>query len=397
MRYFPVFLSLDQRVVVVSGAGEIAVSKLRLLLKTRARITVFGVDPDPQVADWASSGRLQHSPRRVDATDVRDAALLYCANDDRWEDERARSMGRLAGVPVNVVDNLAASDFITPAIVDRDPVTVAIGTEGTSPTLARRVKSLVEELLPAGLGAVATACLAFREQVVERLSSSQRRAFWSQLFRRADPGSVSRLEVKSTLEAELQDFIDKENRAAPSGSISFVGSGPGNPGSMSLLARQRLEHANTVIHDSRVPAPILELARREAFLAPAANAFGGVSAPPARGIAYAIDRAVSGENVVWLTRGDPLLCGNIAAELQAARAAGVTCQVVPGIPLQESMAKLRSDRTEPRRDWRHEMAQGAPRALADDILAEAPGHDSIPLRVACRAGQAASCGSPGVQ
>lgn len=397
MRYFPVFLSLERRLVVVSGAGETAASKLRLLLKTPASVAVFGVDPDPQVADWARSGRIRLSARRVEATDIRDAALLYCANDERREDERARSLGRQAGVPVNVVDNLAASDFITPAIVDRDPVTVAIGTEGTSPTLARRVKSLVEELLPSGLGAFAAACFDFRQEVVDRLSSSQRRAFWKGVFRREGPGFAYSRQAASALEAALQDFIDRANGAAPSGSLHFVGTGPGKPELMSLLARQCLEHADTVIHDNRIPEPILELARREAFQAPAANAVDDVTAPPAKGIAFAIERAVRGENVVWLTRGDPLICGNIASELQAAQAAGVSCLVVPGIPTHASREMLQQVMAEPRHGLRREHAQGAPGPLADDILGKRSGRDNTSLLAACRAGQSAGCRSPGVQ
>ena len=79
---------------------------------------------------------------------------VYGANDEAVEDARAAAIGRAAGVLVNIVDNLEDSAFITPAIVDRDPVTVAIGTEGAAPVLARKIKAEIEEMLPAALGAL---------------------------------------------------------------------------------------------------------------------------------------------------------------------------------------------------------------------------------------------------
>ncbi|MCY4543302.1 MAG: SAM-dependent methyltransferase [Rhodobacteraceae bacterium] len=341
MQHFPVFLSLDRRPVIVSGAGEVAVGKLRLLLKTKAAISVFGKNPVPQVVAWRESGRIRHVARRLDAGDAEGAALLYCANDDPVEDERARRIGKQVGAPVNVVDNLEASDFITPAIVDRDPVTVAIGTEGTSPTLARKIKSAVEEMLPASLGAAATACAAFRERVADRLPAAHRRAFWSRVFEPAGFESVARLQ-DAALEAALSEHVDSVAAGRQgAGSIQFVGSGPGRPEQVTLEARRLLEQADVVIHDSGIPGPILELARREAFMAPAANVRSGAAAPPAKGIAFALDRALAGESVVWLTPGDPILCGNVEAELQSVRAAGVTCGVVHGAPLRSSLEALR--------------------------------------------------------
>ena len=357
MRHFPVFLSLDRRSVVVSGATEVAVGKLRLLLKTGAEISVFGENPVSQVVAWKEEGHIRHLARRLEADDVEGAALLYCANDDPVEDERARCIGRQAGTPVNVVDNLEASDFITPAIVDRDPVTVAIGTEGTSPTLARKIKSSVEELLPASLGAVATACAAFRERVADRLPATHRRAFWRRAFESASFASVSHLQDTAALEAELSAHVDRiAGQKRCRGSIQFVGTGPGRPEQMTLEARLLLEHADIVVHDSRIPGSILELARREAFVAPAANVRTGASAPPAKGIAFALDKAIGGEAVVWLTPGDPILCGNIEAELQSVRAAGVSCRIVHGLPLRAPPKGMRQGGRHDRAATSHAIA-----------------------------------------
>ena len=75
--------------------------------------------------------------RKLETGDALCAALFYDANEDAQEDRRVAKLAHQAGALVNIVDNLQDSQFITPAIVDRDPVTVAIGTEGAAPVLAR--------------------------------------------------------------------------------------------------------------------------------------------------------------------------------------------------------------------------------------------------------------------
>ena len=145
MRYYPVFLDLEGQRVVFSGAGEHAAAKIKLLLKTTADILVVGENPCADVLRWAQEEKIRFSNQMLKADHVENARLVYGANDDEALDKQAVSLGKAAGALTNIVDNLEASEFLTPAMVDRDPVTVAIGTEGTAPILARRIKSEIEE------------------------------------------------------------------------------------------------------------------------------------------------------------------------------------------------------------------------------------------------------------
>ncbi|HVL19523.1 MAG TPA: NAD(P)-dependent oxidoreductase, partial [Amaricoccus sp.] len=117
MRHYPVYVDLRDRTVVVSGAGDVAVAKLRLLMKTEARIEVYGSGPVPQILGWAREGRIMLVERAIEPADAVGAALLYGANGGPEEDARAAAIGRAAGALVNIVDDLDGSDFITPAIV----------------------------------------------------------------------------------------------------------------------------------------------------------------------------------------------------------------------------------------------------------------------------------------
>ncbi|VAV90401.1 Precorrin-2 oxidase @ Sirohydrochlorin ferrochelatase activity of CysG / Uroporphyrinogen-III methyltransferase, partial [hydrothermal vent metagenome] len=129
MKHFPIFVALDGRRVALSGGGEAALAKLRLLLKTNAELTVYSADPAPEIVNWANLARLTLIRRVLAPGDTLGCTLFYAADEDATEDARASAIARADGALVNIVDDLTGSDFITPAIVDRAPVTVAIGTE----------------------------------------------------------------------------------------------------------------------------------------------------------------------------------------------------------------------------------------------------------------------------
>ena len=331
MHHFPIFLCLADRGVVVSGAGQAAAAKLRLLLKTNAEITVFGPDPDPAILSWHREGALRHDERRVEADDLDAAALLYCASDDPSEDARGAALARRRGIPVNIVDNLEGSDFITPAIVDRDPVTVAIGTEGTAPVLARNLKAAFEAQLPISLGPLARIGQAFRNRCQTVRSGRMRRALWSEYFSRQGPRSFARDGEKGACEALRSLLNEAATATRPPGLVSFVGAGPGDPELLTLKARNRLHDADIVVHDRLVSPQVLELVRREAERVSAGKTGYGPSWSQARINALLVRHAREGNHVVRLKSGDPAVFGRLDEEIEALEVEGIAWEVVPGI------------------------------------------------------------------
>ena len=155
MKYFPVFLNVAQKPIALVGGGAAAVAKLRLLLKTEADVTVYDPAPEAQIQAWEQDGRLKISKEPLSLDLARQAHLIYAASEDDSRDSQTQEIAHAAGTWFNWVDNLQQSQFITPAIVDRDPVIVAIGTEGSAPVVARAIKRDIEERLPQNLGALA--------------------------------------------------------------------------------------------------------------------------------------------------------------------------------------------------------------------------------------------------
>lgn len=331
MQHFPIFLAVAGRRVVVSGNGETALAKLRLLLKTEARVTVVGADPADGLRELAEAGRITLIARAMEAGDAICAALFYAANDDAAEDARVAAIARAEGALVNIVDNLEDSAFITPAIVDRDPVVVAIGTEGAAPVLARRIKADLEERLPASLGPLARIGKAFRRAAEVLPMGRKRRDFWADYYDRAGPHA---LEVggEDAVRPALEVLLERHLRSPETeGRVAFVGAGPGDPELLTLKARKALDAADVVIFDRLIAAPILELARREAVMIEAGKEGFGPSMPQEAINDLIVTHAGAGAHVVRLKSGDPTVFGRLDEEIEACEAAGISWSIVPGI------------------------------------------------------------------
>lgn len=337
MRHFPVFLKVEGRRVIVAGAGECAVAKLRLLLKTDARIVVYGAQPVDQIKGWAAEGKLTLVAREIGLGDALCAAMLYAAQEDATLDARAVAIGKAAGALTNIVDNLEDSAFITPAIVDRDPVTVAIGTEGAAPVLARRIKADLEERLPTSLGALARIGQAFRPIAAKLPNGRARRDFWSRFYFEHGP-RAHRAGGAEAAHSALVDLAEDALADVPrTGHVSLVGTGPGDPELLTLKARRLLHEADVVLHDRLVPPAILELARREATLIDVGKTAYGPSMPQDQICALMVAHG-STSQVVRLKSGDPAIFGRLDEEMDALDAAGISFEIVPGITAASSAA-----------------------------------------------------------
>ncbi|MCG6901763.1 MAG: siroheme synthase CysG [Rhodobacter sp.] len=328
MLHFPIFLDLDDRAVVVSGGGAAAMAKLRLLMKTGAAISVFAARPSPEISQWAADARLRLVRRALQPGDTAGATLFYAADEDPAEDARTAAIARAEGALVNIVDNLRDSAFITPAIVDRAPVTVAIGTEGAAPVLARAIKRDLEDRLPQSLGVLARAGKAFRAMAEHLPHGRARRDFWSEFYFRTGP----RAAASGTIEDSLDTLLNTHLVADPApGHVDFVGAGPGDPELLTLKARAALDAADVVIHDRLIAPEILELARREATIIEAGKTGFGPAMPQGEINDLIVRHAQSGAHVVRLKSGDPTVFGRLDEELQAVTAADVSWRIVPGI------------------------------------------------------------------
>ena len=330
MQHFPIFLALAGRRVLVAGGGAAAVAKLRLLLKTEAHLNVVAEDPAPEIVAWAEARLLTLHRRAQTPGDALCCPIAYAAHEDGALDAAALRMAAADGALVNVVDDLAHSQFITPAIVDRDPVVVAIGTEGAAPVLARQIKARVEAMLPPATGMLARVAKPLRSLADRVPAGAARRRFWAAFYDDAGPRAAAQGEA--AVAAALNGLAeDHAGAAARPGHVDLVGAGPGDPDLLTLKARRALDRADVVIHDRLVPQAILELARREAVIVEAGKTGFGPAMPQGEINALMVRHAAAGAHVVRLKGGDPTLFGRLDEEVEALAAAGIGWTIVPGL------------------------------------------------------------------
>ena len=329
MRFFPVFLDLDDQPVLVIGGGEQAAQKIRLLARTKARIRVLAQAPCAEIVHLAAAGRLTIEQRSLAARDLAGVRLAFVALEDDAEAAAAAAMARAAGVPVNAVDRQELCDFITPAIVDRDPVIVAIGTEGTAPVLARQIKARLEAMLPAALGGLARWAGSLRQRAAEALlPGSTRRHFWDGFF----DGPVARAYLAGDVEGAAALAKAALSDATPErGRVTLVGAGPGDPDLLTLKALQALQAADVLVVDRLVPPAILDRARRDARRIIVGKTPGRPSPSQSEINAILLHEAAAGHHVVRLKGGDPFVFGRGGEELSALHEAGIPVDIVPGV------------------------------------------------------------------
>ena len=332
MRYFPIFLDLDDREVLIVGGGEKALQKLRLLAKTSAQLRVVAEEIDEEILALARERGIALEWRRFTPSDLAEVAMVFAAQDDANSDAEVAVAAKARGIPLNVVDVPRQSTFITPAIVDRDPVVVAIGTEGAAPILAREIKSKIEAWLPANFGSVAARAKTLRRRVQEALSDpvARRRTWESLLHGRWGSAVLAGDDDAATDEFERQlDAAQSPTHSA--GSVALIGCGPGDPDLLTLKAQQRLQQADVLVVDRLVNPAILEYARRDAVRIDAGKEPEGPSVAQEDINQILVREALKGQRVARLKGGDAFIFGRAAEEMAAVRAAGIPVEVVPGI------------------------------------------------------------------
>jgi uroporphyrin-III C-methyltransferase/precorrin-2 dehydrogenase/sirohydrochlorin ferrochelatase len=338
MKFLPIFLDLQAGPILLIGSGELVRAKLRLLLAADARIRWHATDGDYAVAGLDASAaarieRVEGHPRTADLGGV--IAVLAAGAGEIGIDMAARA--RAAGLPVNVMDDLQHSSFISPAIVDRGDVVVAIGTGGASPVVARRVRERIEALLPARIGDLASFIGRWRKSMHARIPEFPlRRRFWERVVDGPIGASVLAGRIDEA-EASLKKISNPSAYAgaqAPGeieGRVTLVGAGPGDPDLLTVKALRALQDADIVFYDELVSSEILDRARRDAARVPVGRRVGKPGIGQDAVNRLLIDAAKSGQRAVRLKGGDPFIFGRGGEEIEALRDAGVTYSVIPGI------------------------------------------------------------------
>lgn len=331
MDYFPLFADLRDRPCLIVGAGQVAARKLRLLQNAGARVTLVAPRACAQIAAAHRAGAVTWRTERFAPAHIGGHLLVIAATNRSAVNDAVAQAARAAGRFCNVVDDPARCSFITPAIVDRGAVTVAISSGGRAPVLARWLKARIEDVLPARVGELATLAARWRHAVKQRLGGeAQRRRFWQRVFagpvaRDALGGRIARAERGMTrLLSATQDD-------GPDGIAWLVGAGPGGADLITRRGAALLREADVVVHDALVTPDVLELARRDATFIDVGKRAGHHALDQDAINRLLVERVRAGERVCRLKGGDPFTFGRGGEEALALAQAALPFEIVPGV------------------------------------------------------------------
>ena len=226
MDFLPLFHSLQGRLALVVGGGEVALRKARLLADA-ARLRVVAPQIHIELRHLVEQGGGELLERDYQDGDQPGCVLIIAATDDEPLNAEVSRAANARGIPVNVVDAPALCSVIFPAIVDRSPLVVAVSSGGDAPVLARLIRAKLETWIPSTYGQLAGLASRFRHRVKELLPDlQQRRVFWENLFQ----GEIAeRVLAGRPAEAErlLEEHLAGGLAHIATGEVYLVGAGPG--------------------------------------------------------------------------------------------------------------------------------------------------------------------------
>ncbi|MFS8110844.1 siroheme synthase CysG [Rhizobium jaguaris] len=326
---FPAFFRVEGRTAAVFGNGDEAFAKTRLLMNTQAKIVAYTQTPEADYHSFLIANRIETVRAAFSPDQVKGAALVFAATGDAEADRAIVDAARAERIPANAVDQPDYCDFYTPALVNRAPVAVAIGTEGAGPVLAQMIRAQIDQLLSPSLGKLAELATSYRKSV-DRLvpRGVARRVFWRRFFSGpvADAVSAGHLPQAERAADSLLHSMHKVE-----GHVWLVGAGPGAEDLLTLRAQRVMMEADVIVYDALVPQAIVDMGRRDAERLSVGKRKGCHTKSQEEINDLLVQLGQDGKRVVRLKSGDPLVYGRAGEEMAALRAAGVTYEIVPGI------------------------------------------------------------------
>lgn len=332
MEYFPLFIDLKNQNCLVVGAGEIATRKIELLAKAGAKITIIAPTISQSTQRLTSLyPNLTIIKRIFICTDINQQRLIISATNQTDVNILVAATAKKHNIPVNVVDNPALCSFIVPAIIDRSPIIAAVSSGGTSPVLARLLRTKLESLIPPAFGRIAQLAEKYRSLAKEHIyPPAQRRIFWENTLQ----GSIAELFYagkEAAAEIKLKEAILNPDEQSTTGEVYLIGAGPGDPDLLTFRALRLMQQADVIVYDRLVSDDIMELVRRDAEKIYVGKQRSDHSLDQESINELLARLAKSGKRVVRLKGGDPFIFGRGGEEIETLVQENIDFQIVPGI------------------------------------------------------------------
>ena len=267
MKYFPLNIELNKKLILLVGGGEVAERKLDLLVKAKAQVIIMSPTFTDYLQTFSDRAELTFvdSEYKTSILDEYKFSFVIAATNNEDLNKKIAKDANEKNILVNVVDRPEICDFIFPSILERGPVTVSVSTGGASPVLARMLRTKLETSIPGGYGKLAKIVSDNRVVVRKKFKNfKSNRIFWEEILNSKFVDLVLSGQegaAEKFLEKEIENF--DENKKSE-GEVYLVGAGPGDPDLLTFRALRLMQQADIVLYDRLVHPDIIELVRRDA-------------------------------------------------------------------------------------------------------------------------------------
>ena len=331
MEFFPLFIKLRDLPVVIAGGGAVAARKVRVLQHTGAHIKVVAPKVRDDIRLLTKHRTLSWVEREFQDRDIEGAALVIAATRSRGINRHIVELCQGKDIHVNSVDG-DDGDVIFPALIRRDPLQVAVSTQGCSPALSRLLRGYLSGCLPDRYAQMARLSGRYRERAAQVFPDvGARRRFWDTVVK----GSVASMLFAGREQAAERELLRLLKHPADldreTGEVYLVGAGPGDPDLLTFKALRLMQQADIVVYDRLVSREIMEL-----LPADAEKIYVGKERSrhtlPQEGINELLVRhARAGLRVLRFKGGDPFIFGRGGEEIETLLEEHIPFQIVPGI------------------------------------------------------------------
>ena len=330
MDYLPVFLDLTSKKCVIIGGGEVAHRKAKLLLKTEALVHIVAAEFSERIKDL-NSDACTLVTEEFNQRHLIDAVLVIAATDSASVNREVATAANSLNITVNVVDEPALCSCIMQALIDKSPVVIAISTGGNSPVLTRRLKELIEIILPNNIGALSKLMGSWRVKVKNKLDSfDMRLKFWEEVMESDVPDLVFKNKTELANKT-IQDHLDNAPLSREVGEVYLVGAGPGDSDLLTLRALRLMYQADVVLYDRLVSQQVLDKVRPDAEFISVGKSESQHTVEQHKINEMLVFYANKGNKVLRLKGGDPFIFGRGGEEIEELSKFNIPFQVVPGV------------------------------------------------------------------
>ena len=260
MRYFPMFLDVENKPILVVGGGEVACRKVDSLLRAGADVTLVSPKVEPYLKQLVDDNKLHwtqnfYSPQLISKNYLQ----VWATTDNPNLNHQVHNDAKKMGILVNVVDDLPYCDFITPSMINRGRIQIAISSGGASPVLVRNIREKLETVLPQNIGLIADFGASKRNSIKESFPTvDERRKFWERFLSSSFINQViDREQLESYYQQSLTEQVDNE------GQVTWI-EFEQDVELLPMKALRLMQEAELVLSPSDCPFEFVDLCRRDA-------------------------------------------------------------------------------------------------------------------------------------